>query len=203
VLDIQILPLLNSLLPGIKMLASSLPIQRAGFPLNLQFTEVCELADLESTLCHLFFWICQFVLANFRKSHLKTGGEAHPKIRTKWVQKFEVSVPSGGWNGGVEVLEPFKENQKASWGVSPESVFVIDRKQHLLHTAMRWQAYMAETRMVPSSVIAFHAGVSPGRVRQILKLNRLDQDLKAHILAMDPATANKKYAESRLRTLRK
>lgn len=118
-------------------------------------------------------------------------------------QKFVIEVARSDWGKGVEVVHPFSLRVSGKCDTTAESNLKIDRSRHILHTALRWKRYMSETRIIPSSVIALHAGVSPGRVRQILRLNNLDSELREHILAMDPATSMREFSEAKLRELLK
>lgn len=98
------------------------------------------------------------------------------------------------------MIEPF-EHQPTSNDDPIKKALTIDRKKHLLHTAIKWRAYVAENRMVTSSVIAKYAKVSSGRVRQILRLNNLDEALKDQILSMESSKSKQFYPESKLRKL--
>ncbi len=54
---------------------------------------------------------------------------------------------------------------------------------------------------ISSAHIAKEAGVTPGRVRQILRLTRLDPSIQTSILALRGEVADRQYPERFLRTL--
>lgn len=109
-------------------------------------------------------------------------------------------VLSNDWQEGGMVVHPFTLGATATQPAQKRVTFRILPRKHLLETALDWEAKKAANPHIQTAEIAKEAGISPGRVRQIMRLLKLHADIRAAILKLRPKQAKKCFPE---RTLRK
>lgn len=110
-------------------------------------------------------------------------------------------VVGSEWAQSAIVVHPFRMGEVILRYAKKYTRFRIDRKRHLLETALAWKRQLAANPLVDTAEVARHAGVSPGRMRQILRLATLPPDIQEAILGCTPKDARSRFPEKILRGL--
>lgn len=108
-------------------------------------------------------------------------------------------VIANDWAERVAVVHPYRLNEQVLRRRSKAIKFKVLKGKHLLETALDWQAKKAANPYVQAVEIAEAAGLSPCRVRQILRLALLHPNIQKAILQLSPKQAKKRYPERLLR----
>ena len=103
------------------------------------------------------------------------------------------------WIEGAAVVHPFKLGDGALRKSRKAIKFKVFRKKHLLETALDWQAKKVANPHIQAVDIAKTAGLSPCRVRQILRFALLHPKIQAAILQLSSRPAKKLFPERLLR----
>lgn len=114
-------------------------------------------------------------------------------------QFLVVGTVLNNWEDGNIVVHPFRLGEAVIMESKKQQTFRILKGKHLLETALDWKAKMALNRSVQTGYISECAGVSDGRVRQILRLAKLHENIQAEILSLPPQKAKKRFPEKLLR----
>lgn len=108
-------------------------------------------------------------------------------------------IVANNWADRVGVVHPFKLNEQFLRKKPKAVKFKVLKGKHLLETALEWQAIKAENPHIQAVEIARATGLSPCRVRQILRLASLHPEIREAILQLSPKQAKKRYPERLLR----
>ena len=103
------------------------------------------------------------------------------------------------WSNGAIVVHPFKLGDSIIRTRRKPIQFKVLRKRHLLETALDWQAKKDANPHIQAVDIAYVAGLSPCRVRQILRFALLHQEIQNTIVELAPKQARKRFPERLLR----
>jgi hypothetical protein len=108
-------------------------------------------------------------------------------------------IVANDWSERVAVVHPFKVNEQILRRKPKALKFKVLRGKHLLETALDWQAKKAANPHIQAVEIAKAAGLSPCRVRQILRFALLHPEICDAILKLSPRQAKKCFPERLLR----
>lgn len=114
-------------------------------------------------------------------------------------QLLHVGLIHQDWSEGAAVVHPFKLGDAVIRTRRKPVNFKVLRKRHLLETALDWQAKKVANPHIQAVDIAYVAGLSPCRVRQILRFALLHQEIKSTILKLASKQARKRFPERLLR----
>lgn len=115
---------------------------------------------------------------------MKSGGRSATQIRTLSSFLVIISLPKDSWFQAPEILFPFR-----SFSISQDQVaealsqFQIKRQKniHVIVFAQRWKALLEENPFLSAKEIAEHQGLSDSRVREIIRLNKLEPSIQAFL----------------------
>ncbi|QYY34823.1 hypothetical protein [Ruficoccus sp. ZRK36] len=116
------------------------------------------------------------------KRSASNGGEDDGQLRTHFTQFFNVAVIMDDWGEGSVLLSPGSIRRALLKRTSRLPKFRFDSSKHILQISMEWKQQEAEYQTISSSDIAKQVGLSPGRVRQILRLSNLHPAVQAQTL---------------------
>ena len=95
------------------------------------------------------------------------------KQRTLAVLPCVIGVLRDSWSRGYFAAHPFIH----SWAESPKNPAVMTSRppdRHVIHLSRNWEKALEQGLAASPEDLAKSAGVTPGRVRQILSLTKLD-----------------------------
>jgi hypothetical protein len=84
-------------------------------------------------------------------------------MRTRLKQYLVVVVASSDWDERSFIVEPFTYGEDVLRRIQRRKPFRIDRRRHLLATALEWKARMAANPHISSTDIGKEAGITSGR----------------------------------------
>ena len=105
------------------------------------------------------------------------------------------------WSAGRVLLYPYKMGWDSLKRASGVKRFVYDKRKHLLETAREWKAQAAHYKGLSSNDIALQVGLSSSRVRQILRMNNLSDEIQDYILQVIDEHGITSVPERMLRTI--
>lgn len=114
-------------------------------------------------------------------------------------QFLVVGTVLNNWETGNMVVHPFQLGEAVIEQSKKQQAFRIFKRKHLLETALDWRVKIAANPSIQTASISEGAGVTDGRVRQILRLTKLHQEIQGAILALPPIEAKKRFPEKLLR----
>ena len=115
-------------------------------------------------------------------------------------QYLIVGIIGSDWENSSFVVHPFRVGEQILKLAKDVVHFRIQRNKHLLVTAVDWGGKIAANPHIQTADVARMAACSTGRVRQILRLQRLHPDIQRAILAMPGKQAVKRFPERLMRT---
>ena len=108
-------------------------------------------------------------------------------------------VPNGQWKGNPFLVWPFPAFlPKVQIGLSPR--VQTRRKKHPLSLALQWRELLDSDPVLTTREIAIDQGITPSRVRQILRLSTLAPEIIEALSSMSGAGFTT-FGEARLRSL--
>lgn len=114
-------------------------------------------------------------------------------------QYLITGIIGSDWKNSSFVVHPFRFGGHVFTSAKKVVTFRIKRNRHLLVTALDWAEKKAANPHIQTADIARMAGCSTGRVRQIIRLQKLHQDIQRAILALPNKLAVKRYPEHLMR----
>jgi len=109
------------------------------------------------------------------------------------------AIVANDWLERVAVVQPFKLNEQILKRRPKTLKFKVLEGKHLLETALDWQAKRSANPHIQTVEIAKAAGLSPCRVRQILRFALLHPKIHKAILELKPKQAKIRFPERILR----
>lgn len=122
-------------------------------------------------------------------------------IRTRMTQYLIAGTVSHAWENDTFIAHPFRLGEIFLRPHNSIISFKVLKSRHLLETAIDWRKKRQSSPCVQTAYIAKEAGLSTGRVRQILRLNKLHPKIQAEILSLPPKKAKSRFNERVLRQL--
>lgn len=115
-------------------------------------------------------------------------------------QFLVVGTVLNNWEISAMIVHPFRLGEAVIEQSKKQLTFHIFKRKHLLETALDWKAKIDANLSIQTASISEMAGITDSRVRQILRLTKLHQDIQKAILALSPNEAKKCFPEKLLRT---
>ncbi len=108
-------------------------------------------------------------------------------------------MPHDQWKSNPYVVRPFEAFvPPRDLGLPPRSK--TKRRSHPVYLSIRWRELLDANPALTTANLAEDQGVSPGRIRQILRLSSLAPEITAELQEM-PSDRLKYFGEARLRKL--
>lgn len=104
-----------------------------------------------------------------------------------------VGTALNNWETGNMVVHPFRLGEAIIEQSKKQHSFRILKGKHLLETALDWKAKIELNPSLKTTYIYGHVGVSDGRVRQILRLAKLHENIQTEILSLPPPESEKAF----------
>lgn len=141
---------------------------------------------------------------NFHIKELVGAAEGGPDPTLKPANaRTEVEILAGlagfDWSKGGFAVHPFKLDERRLEASTGRVKFTIYKKRHILATALKWKQQLEDNPHLAAQDIASQIGVSAARVRQILRLAKLNPGIQEYILSLPEKEASRHFSEHILR----
>lgn len=122
------------------------------------------------------------------------------KLRTFAPISCLVGVVRDTWKDGTELAHPVRRK----WRDDPppmELLLSCPPGKHLIHLSQNWSEALKSGLVGSSTEIAEKVGFTSGRVRQIVRLSRLDPTITEFLFALNGKEALQGFSETSIRRL--
>ncbi|MBB5350670.1 hypothetical protein HNR46_000898 [Haloferula luteola] len=122
------------------------------------------------------------------------------KLRTFAPISCLVGIIRDTWKDGMELAHPIRRK----WRDDPpamELLLACPPGKHLIHLSQNWSQALQSGLVASSTEIAEKCGVTSGRVRQIVRLSGLAQEITEFLSGLNGQKALRGFSESRIRSL--
>ena len=122
------------------------------------------------------------------------------KLRTLSTIPCLIGVIQDTWKHGTRAVYPVK----MAWPTGPDKLVLLracEEGKHIIHLALNWAEALRSGLVSSCAEIGDRVGLSNGRVRQIVRLARLNPEIGLRLRALDRSDSLVWVSENRLRRL--
>ena len=130
----------------------------------------------------------------------KSGGAGVNGLRTCFDQRFQFLIRSDGWEGAALLVRPYSSGLSRELELASRCLDA-DRHQNPVINAAEWRRFLETSTLFSVSDLAAAQNLTPGRVRQYLRLLQLPTEALEFLRSLRSRADLRHFSEHKLREI--